>query len=176
VIAATNKDLSQMVAEKTFREDLYYRISVIPLHVPPLRERVEDIPLLALHFLQRFSEQMSKPLRGISAEALEALGRYAWPGNVRELENAIERAVALETAQEVGLGSLPAHISRVNAPVSTADLLPEGGIDLEKHIQEQAKAYLLAALQRSQGVRTKAAELLGMSYRSFRHYAKKYRI
>jgi len=176
VIAATNKDLSQMVAEKTFREDLYYRISVIPLHVPPLRERVEDIPLLALHFLQRFSEQMSKPLRGISAEALEALSRYAWPGNVRELENAIERAVALETGQEVGLGSLPAHISRVSAPVSTADLLPEGGINLEKHVQEQEKAYLLAALQRSQGVRTKAAELLGMSYRSFRHYAKKYRI
>jgi two-component system response regulator PilR (NtrC family) len=176
VIAATNKDLSQMVAEKTFREDLYYRISVIPLHVPPLRERVEDIPLLALHFLQRFSEQMSKPLRGISAEALEALGRYAWPGNVRELENAIERGVALETAQEVGLGSLPAHISRVNAPVSTPDLLPEGGINLEKHIQEQEKAYLLAALKRTQGVRTKAAELLGMSYRSFRHYAKKYRI
>ena len=176
VIAATNQDLSQMVAEKAFREDLYYRISVIPLHVPPLRERPEDVPLLALHFLQRYSEQMSKPLRGISGEALEALSRHAWPGNVRELENAIERAVALETGQEVGWGSLPAHVSRVGAPPSTPDLLPGGGINLEKHIQEQEKAYLLAALKRSQGVRTKAAELLGMSYRSFRHYAKKYRI
>jgi two-component system response regulator PilR (NtrC family) len=176
VIAATNNDLSQMVAEKTFREDLYYRISVIPLHVPPLRERPEDIPLLALHFLRRYSEQMGKPLRGIAEEAQESLRRYPWPGNVRELENAIERAVALETGQEISLSSLPALVSRVSAPAPTSNLLPEEGLDLEKHIQEQEKAYLLAALDRSQGVRTKAAELLGMSYRSFRHYAKKYRI
>ena len=176
VIAATNKDIRQIVAEKSFREDLYYRISVIPLHVPPLRERAEDIPLLALHFLHRYTEQMGKPVRGIAKEALEALQRYPWPGNVRELENAVERAVALEGGEEINLRDLPEHISRVSAPAPGADLLPEGGIDLEKHIQEQERAYLVAALERAQGVRTKAAELLGMSYRSFRHYAKKYKI
>jgi len=176
VIAATNKDLRQMVAEKSFREDLFYRISVIPLHVPPLRERPDDIPLLALHFLQRFTQEMGKPVRGIALDALEALRRHAWPGNVRELENAIERAVALETDEEIMLRSLPEHISRVSAPLATEDLLPDGGLDLEKHIQEQERAYLLAALTRAGGVRTKAAELLGMSYRSFRHYAKKYKI
>ena len=176
VIAATNKDLRQMVTEKSFREDLFYRISVIPLHVPPLRERPDDIPLLALHFLQRFTQEMGKPVRGIALDALEALRRHAWPGNVRELENAIERAVALETDEEIMLRSLPEHISRVSAPLATEDLLPDGGLDLEKHIQEQERAYLLAALTRAGGVRTKAAELLGMSYRSFRHYAKKYKI
>ncbi|MBI4466784.1 MAG: sigma-54-dependent Fis family transcriptional regulator [Acidobacteria bacterium] len=176
VIAATNKDLRQLVAEKMFREDLYYRISVIPLHVPPLRERPEDIPLLALHFLQRYSEQMGKPVRSLSEEALEALRHYLWPGNVRELENAMERAMALEAGEEISLRSLPEHISRVSAPGPGATLLPDGGINLEKHIQEQERAYLLAALECAQGVRTKAAELLGMSYRSFRHYAKKYKI
>ena len=137
VIAATNQDLRRRVAEKSFREDLFYRISVIPLPVPPLRERAEDIPLLALHFLQRFGEQMGKPVRGLAPEALEALRRYSWPGNVRELENAIERAVALETGPEVTLRSLPEHVSRVSAPASTDSLLPTEGIDLEKHIQEQ---------------------------------------
>ncbi|MFQ5662549.1 MAG: sigma-54-dependent transcriptional regulator [Terriglobia bacterium] len=176
VIAATNQDLRRMVADKSFREDLFYRISVIPLHVPPLRERADDVPVLALHFLQRYREQMGKPIRGIAPEGLEVLRRYAWPGNVRELENAIERAVALEPGEEITLRSLPEQISRVAAPAPGAQLLPEEGIELENHIQEQERAFLLAALERSQGVRTKAAELLGMSYRSFRHYAKKYRI
>ncbi|MFQ5694871.1 MAG: sigma-54-dependent transcriptional regulator [Terriglobia bacterium] len=177
IIAATNRDLREMVAEKTFREELYYRISVIPLPIPPLRERPGDIPLLALHFLQRYSQQMGRPLRGFSDEALEALRNYRWPGNVRELENAVERAVALESGDEVSLRSLPEHISRVAVPVASGGLdLPEEGIDLEKHIQEAERAYLQAALERAQGVRTKAAALLGMSYRSFRHYAKKYKV
>ena len=176
VIAATNKDPRQMIDEKTFREDLYYRISVIPLRVPPLRERPEDIPLLALHFLQRYAEQMSKNIRSIAPDALEALRRYPWPGNVRELENVIERAVALESSEEITLRSLSEHVSRVAAPSPGELLLPEEGIDLEKHIQQQERAYLIAALERAQGVRTKAAELLGVSYRSFRHYAKKYKI
>ena len=176
VIAATNKDPRKLVAEKIFREDLFYRISVIPLHIPPLRDRVEDIPLLALHFLQRFAEQMNKPVRGIAPDALAALRRHDWPGNVRELENAIERSIALENEEEVSLRSLPEHISRVSAPLASDDLLPEKGIHLEKHIEEQERAYLLAALNRAGGVRTKAADLLGMSYRSFRHYAKKYKV
>lgn len=176
IIAATNRDLQQMVAEKAFRQDLYYRISVIPLHVPPLRERPDDIPLLALHFLRRYSGRMGKSLRGISESAQAALRRYSWPGNVRELENVIERAVALESGDEVGLSSLTDVVSRISAPAAGKDLIPETGLDLQKHIAEQERAYLLAALQRAEGVRTKAAELLGMSYRSFRHYAKKYKV
>jgi two-component system response regulator PilR (NtrC family) len=176
VIAATNKDLRQLVADKSFREDLYYRISVIPLHMPPLRDRSDDIPLLALHFLQSFSTQMSKPLRGLSAEALEALRSYSWPGNVRELENVIERAVALETAEEISLRSLAEHISRLPVAAPGGVLIPDDGVDFQKHIQEQERSYLLAALEKAAGVRTKAADLLGMSYRSFRHYAKKHSI
>lgn len=174
VIAATNMDLPSMVKEKTFREDLYYRISVIPLHVPPMRERPEDIPLLALHFLQRFSEQVQKSITGLEDDAMEAMRRYAWPGNVRELENALERAVALETAERITLRNLPESVSRVSVVPNAVDVLPEQGIDLERHIQEQERAYILSALERAAGVQTKAAELLGMSYRSFRHYAKKY--
>src|SRR3990170_4821308 len=144
--------------------------------VRPLGERPEDIHLLAMHFLQRYSEQRHKPLRGIAPEVLERLRQHAWPGNVRELENVIERAVALEVGEEISLRALPEDISRVAAPVPGELFLPEEGVDLEKHIQEQERAYLMAALERAQGVRTKAAELLGMSYRSFRHYAKKYKI
>ncbi|HEX9764077.1 MAG TPA: sigma 54-interacting transcriptional regulator, partial [Candidatus Acidoferrales bacterium] len=176
VIAATNKDLRQLVAEKSFREDLYYRISVIPLHMPPLRERSDDIPLLALHFLQRYSEQMNKPPRGLSAEALEALRSYSWPGNVRELENVIERAVALETGEGIGLRSLAEHISRLPLVAPGELLIPDDGVDFQKHIEEQERAYLLAALEKAGGVRTRAAELLGISYRSFRHYAKKHNV
>jgi len=176
VIAATNKDLGQLVAEKSFREDLYYRISVIPLHMPPLRERSDDIPLLALHFLQRYSEQMNKPLRGLSVEALEALRSHSWPGNVRELENVIERAVALETSEEIGLRSLAEHISRLPLAAPGGLLIPDDGVDFQKHIEEQERAYLLAALEKAGGVRTRAAELLGISYRSFRHYAKKHKV
>ena len=175
IIAATNKDIARSVETGTFREDLFYRLEVIPIHLPPLRARRSDIPLLVNFFLERSNRKYGTSAT-IASEASIYLWEYDWPGNVRELENAIERAVALETGQEVGLGSLPAHVSRVGAPPSTPDLFPGGGINLEKHIQEQEKAYLLAALKRSQGVRTKAAELLGMSYRSFRHYAKKYRI
>ncbi|MEE8141509.1 MAG: sigma-54 dependent transcriptional regulator, partial [Planctomycetota bacterium] len=121
VIASTNRDLQEMVGEKTFREDLYYRISVIPLHVPPLRERVEDIPLLALHFLQRYCEEMGRKLGGVEEPAMEALRRYSWPGNVRELENTIERAVALETEENVTFRSLPERISRITPPAGGSD-------------------------------------------------------
>ncbi|MFQ5926338.1 MAG: sigma-54-dependent transcriptional regulator [Terriglobia bacterium] len=187
VIAATNKDLSQLVAAKTFREDLYYRISVIPLHVPPLRARHEDIPLLAMHFLQRYNKQMGKTLTGIEEKALECLVRYSWPGNVRELENAIERAVALETTEKITVRSLPEKISEVALEqLAGSDLLPGNGIDLERQLAELERSYLEAALRRAQalkeqgersgGVRQIAADLLKLNYRSFRHYAKKYKL
>ena len=183
VIAATNKDLELEISEGRFREDLYYRLSVIPIHLPALRERAEDIPLLAREFLERFSKSMSKNIEGIETEAMRRLEVYDWPGNVRELENTIERAVALETARRVSVGSLPDRIQnhyQGSVPHASSNgngiALPEDGLNLEDHIRKIERSYLLAALERSGGVRTRAAELLRMTYRSFRHYAKKYEV
>ena len=131
VIAATNQDLQKMVAENRFREDLYYRINVIHLHLPPLRDRREDVPLLAEHFLAKYSEGIEKPVRSISHEALDVLSAHDWPGNVRELENAIERAVALEQTQVVLPESLPAQVRasrpRVSAPRTGLSASGPGG-------------------------------------------------
>lgn len=183
VIAATNKNLEKEIAEGRFREDLYYRLSVIPIHIPPLSERREDIPLLARAFLERFRKAMEKSIEGIEPEAMRLLEAYDWPGNVRELENTIERCVALESGRRISAGVLPDKISRryqgqpAIAPAGNGDgLIPEGGIDLEKRIQEIERSYILAALELSGGVGTRAAELLKISYRSLRHYAKKYNI
>lgn len=187
VIAATNKDLDQMVAEKTFREDLYYRVSVIPIHVPPLRDRPQDIPLLAMHFLRRSNEQMGKAISGIEEKALECLVNYSWPGNVRELENAIEHAIALETSNRITVRSLPEKITGVTLdPVAPEDLLPADGIDLERQLAEVERRYVEAALRRAEdlkargerpgGVRQIAANLLKLKYRSFRHVAKKHKL
>ncbi|MGH9574970.1 MAG: sigma-54-dependent transcriptional regulator [Candidatus Acidiferrales bacterium] len=181
VIAATNKDLEKEIAEERFREDLYYRLSVIPIELPPLRERPEDIPLLAREFLQRFSKAMGKGIDGIEPEAMRRMEVYEWPGNVRELENTIERAVALESGKRISVESLPDRIRNhfgETVPESSQNgdgtALPEDGLNLEEHIQQIERAYLLAALERCGGVRTRAADLLKISYRSFRHYAKKY--
>jgi len=183
VIAATNKDLEKEIAEGRFREDLYYRLSVIPIHLPPLRERREDIPLLAREFLGRLVKSMRKKLEGIEPETMRLLEVYDWPGNVRELENTIERAVALESGSRISPESLPerirTHAQHWIAPPAPhnghgATLLPAEGINLEEHIEKLERSYLLAALERSGGVRTQAASILGMTYRSFRHYAKKY--
>ena len=180
VIAATNKDLEKEIAEGRFREDLYYRLNVIPIHVPALRERREDIPLLARHFLERFRKEMEKPVRSISPEAMRRLESYDWPGNVRELENTLERAVALETGSEISLGVLPARVSGYETPIlaggNGAVPVPAEGLDFEKQIAETERRYLQAALESAGGVRTRAAELLKISYRSFRHYAKKHNI
>jgi two-component system, NtrC family, response regulator PilR len=187
VIAATNKDLEREIAEGRFREDLFYRLSVIPIHLPPLRERREDIPLLAREFLGRLSKSMSKKIEGIEPEAMRRLEVYDWPGNVRELENTIERAVALENRDRISIEALPDRIrnyfqNSATHPMGTVNgngngaKLPAEGINLEEYIQQTERSYLLAALERSGGVRTRAADLLQMSYRSFRHYAKKYDI
>jgi two-component system response regulator PilR (NtrC family) len=183
VIAATNKNLEEEIAEGRFREDLYYRLSVIPIHVPALRERREDIQLLAREFLERFSKSMSKKVEGIESEAMRRLEVYDWPGNVRELENTIERAVALESCQRISVESLPDRIRNYyqeSVPHAAHNgngiVLPEEGLNLEIHISKIERSYLLAALERSGGVRTRAADLLKMTYRSFRHYAKKYEV
>jgi two-component system, NtrC family, response regulator PilR len=182
VITATNKDLEKAIASEEFREDLFYRLSVIPIHLPSLRERREDIPLLARHFLERFRKSMEKPIEGISPQAMSRLETYDWPGNVRELENTIERAVALESGPEISTAMLPDRISGVGvtalsaAGASGALPFPEGGIDFEQVIAATEKRYLLTALEKSGGVRTRAAELLKISYRSFRHLAKKHEL
>ena len=193
VIAATNKDFAKEIAEERFREDLYYRLSVIPIHLPPLRERREDIPLLVRSFLDRYTKAMDKKIDGIDPEAMRRLEVYDWPGNVRELENTIERAVALEGTGRVTADGLPSrirdHYQEAVAKQSGngnghtnghgnghGPVLPQQGLDLEKYIQDLERSFLLAAMERSGGVRTRAADTLKMSYRSFRHYAKKYGI
>jgi two-component system, NtrC family, response regulator PilR len=178
VIAATNQDLARAVAENRFREDLYYRINVIPIALPPLRERREDIPLLAEHFLDKFTEQMAKPVNSISQEALGLLEGYDWPGNIRELENVMERAIALEATPTILPDSLPPAVrgDQARAPAPASDVLPESGFDLEAHVQEIERGYIAEALKRAGGVQVKAADLLGMSFRSFRYYVKKYNV
>ena len=175
VIAATNKELLKLVSENRFREDLYYRVSVIPLDIPPLRKRKEDIPLLVGHFLNKYNVQMQRSILGVSEEAMRQLEHYDWPGNVRELENTIERAVAFETGEEIHPERLPTRISCLNSSESSDyDKIPENGIDLERHLSDIEKSYILEALHKSGGVQTRAAELLKMSFRSFRYFAKKY--
>src|SRR5208337_4378216 len=180
VIAATNRDLEKAIAAGEFREDLFYRLSVIPIHVPSLRERREDIPLLARHFLEQFRKSMEKPVQGISPEAMSRLESYDWPGNVRELENTMERAVALETGNQISLRVLPDRIAGYvpSSPLDIANTVvsdfPEDGLDFEQQIAQAEKRFLEMALEKSGGVRTHAADLLKISYRSFRHYAKKH--
>lgn len=182
IIAATNKDFEKEIAEGRFREDLYYRLSVIPIHLPSLRERREDIPLLARHFLEKFRKVMEKPIEGLSPEVVRRLETYEWPGNVRELENTMERAVALETTPEITLRVLPDRIAgyaNAGAGVGNGNgdgAFPVEGVDFEKEVADAERRYLQGALEKSHGVRTQAADLLKISYRSFRHYAKKHNL
>jgi two-component system, NtrC family, response regulator PilR len=180
IIAATNKDFEKEIAEGRFREDLYYRLSVIPIQLPPLRERREDIPLLARHFLETFRKAMDKPVVSISPEAMRRLEAYDWPGNVRELENTMERAVALENTGEVTLRVLPDRVAGYSGGAAGHDgaqaVFPTEGVDFEKEIAEAERRYLQAALEKTHGVRTQAADLLKITYRSFRHYAKKHNL
>src|SRR5258708_4290496 len=177
VIAATNKNFEKEIAEGRFREDLYYRLSVIPIHVPALRERREDIPLLVRFFLERFRKSMEKPIEGIEPEAIRRLEGYDWPGNVRELENTIERAVALESGPRITLGVLPAKVAGYSTGQPGAGdgdfKLPAGGIDFEAQVAECERRHLAAALEASGGVRTRAAGLVKIFFRSLRPYAEK---
>ena len=202
IIAATNQDLPRLVAEGRFREDLFYRINVIPVRLPSLLERREDIPLLAEHFLAKYVAQMEKAVTSISRDAHALLADYSWPGNVRELENVMERAVALEQTPVVLPESLPDYVGRsegrplrvvsgsgersveaylqvgVNHSAPRIAPLPTlaEGFNLEAHGEELYRHYMTLALEQSAGVQTKAAERLGMSFRSFRYYAKKFNL
>jgi two-component system response regulator PilR (NtrC family) len=177
VLAATNQDLEAMVRDKRFREDLFYRINVIQIQMPPLRDKREDIPRLVAHFLQKYATIMGKRVTGIADEALQPLLQHAWPGNVRELENVIERAVALARGDKVTPDDLTRDLGGSSRPAR--DLpgeLSDSGIDLERQLEDLREHFMQMALERAHGVQTRAAELLGMSFRSFRYFAKKYNL
>ncbi len=175
IIAATNKDLNDLVSEGRFREDLFYRINVIPIALPPLRSRTEDIPHLTTHFIAKICKEQRIPEKKISVEAMRLLEAYPWPGNVRELENTLERTVALEAGPVINASSLPETVALgVRTRVPDFESLPEEGINLEAYLETVGKRLMREALDRCGGVQTKAAELLHMSFRSFRYYAKKY--
>jgi len=171
VIAATNRDLRRLVAEGAFQEDLYYRLSVIPLAIPPLRERREDIPLLVAHFVGKHAPRAGKRVEGVADDALEALLRYDWPGNVRELENTIERAVVLSTGPRLEPGDL--FMQGASAP-SVAASLPS--LRLHDNLEWAERESLRRALQHSHGVKKDAASLLGISQRALSYYLGKYRL
>ena len=180
VIAATNRDLREMIANGSFREDLYYRVSVIPIQVPALRERRDDIELLANHFLKKYSAAAQKSILRISQESLDALKAFEWPGNVRQVENTIERAVAMETGNELRV-DFEADRPRARAAAASSNGhgspdVPSDGIDFEKYVAGVERSLIESALQQSGGVQIRAAELLKVSYRSFRHLLKKYDI
>ncbi|HEV7905191.1 MAG TPA: sigma-54 dependent transcriptional regulator [Pyrinomonadaceae bacterium] len=176
VIAATNRDLPAMVKAGTFREDLFYRVSVIPIELPPLREKREDIRELVMHFAEKYSAQAGRSLT-VSEGAMELLERYSWPGNVRELEHTIERAVALERTEQIQPERLPEQITNYSpARVAGALDLPEDGLNLTAHLDQLEKTYLLEALRRTGGNQTRAAELLQLSVRSLRHLLDKHGI
>jgi len=179
IIAATNRDLARSVADGSFREDLFYRINVIPIHLPPLRSRREDVTPLAEHFVAKYREQMGKAVAGLTPEALRWLEAADWPGNVRQLENVIERAVALERGPLIQLSSLPSEQgprAPSREPAAAADLgaLPENGLDLPRHLETQERELVSQALRQSGGRHDRAAKLLAISPRQFRYLLDKY--
>ncbi len=174
VLAATNRDLQADVEAGRFREDLFYRLNVLNLHLPPLRRRIDDIPDLARHFVIRTCERFSIEVKRLTPDAIRVLQAYSWPGNVRELENVIERTVALEPAEVITSGSLPEHLRGAPADTAVDHVgLPEAGIDLEEFLNGMRRSLLRQALERTGGQQKQAAELLRLSYRAFRYHVEK---
>lgn len=173
LIAATNQDLEQLMKKQRFREDLYYRINVITIVAPPLRERINDLETLVAHFLQKHSRAVGRVVSRVSKEAMEFIRSYSWPGNVRQLESAIERAVLLGEGEQVELEDLPIEIRRPSfVSPQKNHLIPEGGMSLEEH----EKQLLVEAMMRSNGSITKAAQLLGISFRTMQYRLEKFGI
>jgi len=177
VIAATNKDLLQAVADKEFREDLYYRLNVFPIPLPALRERVEDIGPLARHFAHSLGATAGKRITGFSPQALQAMANYNWPGNIRELQNCVERATIVATGQTIEESDLPGYLFDTRAEEGAASVAlnvgPQVPSDLDAALAEVEKAYILAALHQSNGVQAAAAQMIGISERSFWYRLKK---
>jgi two-component system, NtrC family, response regulator PilR len=175
IISATNQDLQQQVKQGAFREDLFFRLNVIPIHIPPLRKRREDIPLLAQYFIEKYAREFGKEVKRISTYALELLMRYPFPGNIRELENIIERSVALESSSII----LPESLiiaddgATVGFQPRPVEEFPEIGIDLNRELERFEREVIRKALERAKGSKTKAALLLGVSFPSLRHRIEK---
>jgi len=173
LIAASNRDLGKAVADGVLREDLFYRLNVIPVHLPPLRDRREDIPLLVAHFIKKLAKEVGRPVRGVTPEAVAILEQYHWPGNIRELENVVERAMVLGQGEMLDVEALP---TTVRQPITRDALpveLPAEGIDLEATLDHIERRYMQLALDRVGGVQTRAAELLRVSFRQFRYKLQK---
>ena len=174
LIAASNRDLSKAMADGVLREDLYYRLNVIPIHMPPLRERLDDIPLLVSHFIARITKDVGKSVRGISPDALAILERYHWPGNIRELENVVERAIVLGSGDLLSPDSLPPHLRMPRDEQAVTVEIPPAGVDLEDTLTRIENRYIRLALERSGWLQVRAAELLGLSFRQFRYKLQKH--
>ncbi len=172
IVSATNRRLEDEVAAGRFREDVYYRLNVIQLTLPPLRDRPEDIPLLAQHFIRRFADEIGKEVEGMDGEAFEVLSTYGFPGNVRELENLIERAVALARGPVIGTALLPPTV-KGNPPAAPISRIDDEGVDLEALVATYERSLLSEALSNAGGIKKKAARLLGISFRSFRYRLEK---
>ena len=173
VVAATNRDLEKEVSEGRFRSDLFYRLNVIRIHLPPLRERPEDVPALADHFLRKHADMQGKKLR-FSPAALRWIASHEYPGNVRELENVLERAVTLALGSEITLDDLPGEPGRAGGATSSATVELGPGFDVDRWLGELEKSVLLRALEQTKGNQTAAARLLGTTFRSFRYRLRKY--
>jgi two-component system response regulator PilR (NtrC family) len=172
IVAATNRRLEDELSAGRFREDLYYRINVIEIPLPPLRERTEDIPLLVAHFIEKFANELARPVERVSEDAMSLLLDYFYPGNVRELENLVERAVALSRGPVIEMEALPPALLNPATPSKSAHIPPEG-IDLEEVLNDFERTLLTEALHASSGVKKKAAQLVGVSFRSFRYRLEK---
>jgi two-component system response regulator PilR (NtrC family) len=175
ILAATNQNLEEGVAAGRFREDLYYRLNVIQVTLPPLRERVDDIPLLVMHFVEKYTRELGREVTSVSDAALQRLADYAFPGNVRELENVIERAVALTRGETIGVDALPPNVLRPT-PAAPVSRITREGVDLDGLMASYEKGLLSEALEKSGGVKKRAAALLGISFRSFRYRLEKLRL
>jgi len=173
IISATNQNLEERVKKGEFREDLFYRLNVIPIHVPPLRERKEDIPLLTNHFIEKYSREFGKEIRTISSYALELLMDYAFPGNIRELENIIERSVAMETSNIILPENLVLSSNAASGVTNFNIEIPDKGIDLNEEMEKIDKTMIQKALQKAKGSKTKAAEILHVTFDSLRYRIEK---
>jgi DNA-binding NtrC family response regulator len=176
VISATNADLEERVKRGEFREDLYYRLNVIPILLPPLRERREDIPLLAKHFLKKICIDMNRPQLELTNEAIRTLEGYGWPGNVREMENVIERAIALTESDVIGQNDLPSRISGISQGHDNLPTLhiPEEGLDLAETVEQVERTLIKQAMEKSKNVKARAASLLNLNRTTLVEKIKRY--